>query len=105
MNTPRQLRSALRRKPAPEGFAERVVARLEAAPERRANWLPAAAVILLLIGGGGAWRAVEGERTRREGERAKEQLMLALTITAEKTNDAKRALEGNRSGERRGEIR
>jgi hypothetical protein len=89
------LREALRREDPPQGFTERVLARIDRRPETRAawrgwlagfraprlQWATAFAAAALVIGG------VE-YRTRRveqaEGERAKEQVMLALRITGSK---------------------
>lgn len=90
-----ELREALRREEPPEGFAERVLARIERRPERapawrgwlagfrapRLRWATAFATLALVIGGVEYrnW-AVE----QAEGERAKEQVMLALRITGSK---------------------
>jgi hypothetical protein len=84
-----ELRQALRRQVPPPGFAERVLARVESRERaRRRWWLPprmtwaaALAATLLIVTG------VEFEHQRRlraEGERAKEQVMLALRITGSK---------------------
>ena len=84
-------REALRRREPPDGFAERVMARIQARPERggawagllaafqrpRLRWATALAAAALVVG------AVEyrNERERRaEGERARDQVMLALRI-------------------------
>lgn len=90
------LREALRREEPPEGFAGRVMARIEAArqPERterrewwwtafrgpRLRWAAALASLALVAGG------IEYRRDQRriEGEHAKEQVMLALRITGSK---------------------
>jgi len=88
------LKKALRRQEPPAGFAERVMARLEAPPapgiwQRLAAWLypPAlrvaafAAIVLLLLAG------VQYERQRRarqQAEAAREQVMMALRITFDK---------------------
>lgn len=97
------LREALRREPAPDGFAERVLrsvgnpaavsrdsvglwARLGAAFRGpRVRWTAA------LVAAGLAFTAVEirEQRERAEGERAKQQLMLALRITGGKLRLAK----------------
>jgi hypothetical protein len=95
------LREALRREQAPEGFAERVMARIEAGETARpvarlgfwSGWLTAFrgpqlrwasgfAAAALVIGGIGF--EVREQRERVEGERAKEQVMLALRITSGK---------------------
>jgi hypothetical protein len=75
------LRRALARREPPEGFAERVVARLSEArpPARRwPRWLAAAACLLVLSGAAAEWQR---ERVRR-AEQAKEQVLLALRITS-----------------------
>ena len=87
-----ELRSALRPLPPPQGFANRVVARsleLSARPTapfavRRTGLAPIlrwsiAAVLLLAIGLGGVF---EHQRQRQiAGERARQQVLLALRIT------------------------
>lgn len=80
-----ELRQALRRTAPPDGFAERVLARAAArrpkiARRLRLRWLAAAAAILALFT---VW--FDRERDRRlAAENAKEQVVLALKITAEK---------------------
>lgn len=81
-----QLRSALRRKPAPEGFAARVQARTT----RKATsyWRWAATAMLLVTVGGASYYEIE----QRRGEAAKEKTLLALRITSEKLNHARTKL-------------
>ncbi len=97
------LRDALRREPAPEGFAERVLraaenpsavrvdsgglwARLGAAFRApRIRWAAALTAAALMV----ATVEVRERRERAEGERAKQQLMLALRITGGKLALAK----------------
>jgi negative regulator of sigma E activity len=94
-----ELRNALRREPAPAGFAERVLRRVgeQAAvaepgqAPRRAAWtrgparLAAAAAIVAAVAGGIQYRSFERARVEREaGEAAKEQVIKALRITASK---------------------
>jgi len=79
MSLENELRQALRRVPAPEGFAERVLARVnEPRREPRPVWWRAVAATLLLGAILGGWGA--HEMRRREGERAREQVLLALRI-------------------------
>jgi hypothetical protein len=93
MNLERELRDALERKSPPAGFAESVMKKIEQEgraqlPVRHANrWRAVAAATLLtaVIGGWAAHQAAE----RREGERAKEEVLLALRITSEKLSDAR----------------
>ena len=87
----RELRAALLPLPAPSGFADRVLARVQEADGPRSigfcsrsgfpagmRWA-AAAVLLLAIGLGAVWAH---QRQRRiEGERMRDQVLLALRIT------------------------
>src|SRR4030095_12021100 len=87
----RDLREALRRRQPPSDFADRVLARTRQSESVRRRppiwgWLAAAAALLLLIVGGNAF--IQEQRRRAEGERAKEQLMVALRITGSKLRDA-----------------
>lgn len=94
-----ELKRALERREPPDGFTRRVLERAGAGAKRGGArrglgwlWLPqfrwaAAAVAGLLI----AASAVEYQRYRRaqaEGERAREQVMLALQIASSKLNGA-----------------
>ena len=98
-----ELRRALRRQPAPEGFADRVLraarnqpaaavdsgglwARIGAAFRvPRVRWAAAFTAAALTFG----VVEVRNQRERAEGERAKDQLMLALRITGGKLRLAK----------------
>jgi hypothetical protein len=87
----RDLREALRRRQPPSDFADKVLARTrqsESATRRPPiwGWLAAAAALVLLFVGGNAF--IQEQRRRAEGERAKEQLMVALRITGSKLRDA-----------------
>ena len=104
-----ELKQALRREEAPEGFAERVLARRahQIQPQtgcpRHASWLnffarptirwaSAAAVSAALLVGGIHYRQVQSERAEREraaGEAAKQRLILALRIASSKLQLAK----------------
>lgn len=89
-----ELREALRRKPAPAGFAERVQARL---PERRsftARWAVAAALTALMVSGTYSWR----EREHRRGEEAAQQTIEALRIASQKVNLARHHIHKVRPG-------
>jgi hypothetical protein len=71
-----QLKRALAREDPPEGFEGRVLARTRlrrSAP----RWLAAAAAVLLIAGGGYSYRW-------REGQMAKQKVLLALRITSAK---------------------
>lgn len=89
MNLDDDLRRALRRElPAP-GFASRVLQRIEEdrPVARRPRWWRAVAASLTLTAVLGAWAAREIHE-RREGERAREQVLLALRIAGEKVRYA-----------------
>ncbi len=88
-----ELRAALRPLPAPQGFANRVVARSLESPVHRMppptvrrtglppilRWSIAAALLLAIALGG----VLEYQRQRQiAGERARQQVLLALRITA-----------------------
>jgi hypothetical protein len=89
-----ELRSALRRREPSPDFTERVLARVSAAPVRRATrvsqpWAPWAAAIaaaLLLTVGGLEYRHYEGER-------AKNQVLLAVRIAGRKLNRAQKKVQ------------
>lgn len=89
MNLESDLRSALRRESPPEGFASRVLRRVaeDEARKRRHPWWRAVAASLTLTAILGAWGAHEIHQ-RREGERAREQVLLALRIAGEKVRIA-----------------
>jgi len=79
----RELREQLQVRRVPEGFADRVMARIPAPRPSRWFWQPVwrwavvAAVVAAMVAGG-----LEREHERRiEGERAREQVLLALRIT------------------------
>jgi hypothetical protein len=86
-----ELQNSLRREEPPEGFAERILA---AAVERKPSawqrlfawpglrWALAGAMCLMLAVIGIEYKQALNEQAR--GEAAKEQLMLALRITADK---------------------
>lgn len=94
MNLENDLKRALRHElPAP-GFAGRVIARIEAgqqSPVRasapRNRWWRAIAASVMLTAVLGGWAAHE-IRERREGERAKQQVLLAMRIAGEKVRYA-----------------
>lgn len=98
----KELKSALRRREPPEGFAERVLARVatervQSTPQKEfwlafftqplVRWASVAALGGALIAGGIHYRNVQRERA--EGEAAKQQLMLALRIAGSKLQLAK----------------
>jgi hypothetical protein len=97
------LREALGRKAAPEGFADRVLARIRKLPVREKRpWFRAfiatpalrwaAAVLCLAIAGSGVYREQQ-ERQRRQGELARMQVKQALRIASVKLNAARRMVQ------------
>src|SRR5262245_37143099 len=80
------LKSVLKRREPPAGFAERVMSRLPAAPKRRwsHSWMATAAAALISILGVGAYEYQRSERVRQQGERAKAELVFALELASEK---------------------
>ncbi len=94
MNPDARLRRALAPVDPPEGFAQRVRARVEqrtAAPGPRTRpvrrWFAVAATIVAVLGGPLAWREYEA---RREGLAAQAQVMLALQIASRELNTVHR---------------
>jgi hypothetical protein len=107
-----KLREALRRKAAPEGFAERVLARTRELPEHAGKpwgllrafitkpalrWATAVVVFCLVITAGVVHRQRQ-ERLRREGEIARMQVRQALGIASMKLNVALRKVQGVNQG-------
>jgi hypothetical protein len=99
MNLENDLRDALARTPAPNGFADRVLSALgdtNASPRR--HWSTAstlrriAAVVVLTAALGGLTAHQINEHRRTEGDRARRQLMTALHIASAKMRVAQRAV-------------
>ena len=90
MNTEHELRQALSRKAPAPGFRDRVMGQLHERPAQAPQWRGwrAAAAALALTATVGGWTAWKVEERRREGERAKEELVLALRIAGEKVRVA-----------------
>jgi hypothetical protein len=91
MNLEDELRSALRRREPSPDFTARVLARVAAAPVRRATrpwvrWAAPIAAALLLAAGSLEYRHYQGER-------AKSQVMLAMRIAGRKLNKAQRKVQ------------
>lgn len=91
MNLEDDLRRALRRESPAPGFASRVLQRIErdSTPRRsRTTWRSiAASLTLTAVLGGWAAHTVH-ERRQADGERAREQVLLALRIAGEKVRYA-----------------
>jgi hypothetical protein len=87
------LRAALRRRPPPDGFAERVLARARDSRARRrrsaippwTSWTIAAAAVLTLAVGSVLYQKRERDA---EGAKAKEDVMHALRLTGAKLRTA-----------------
>jgi hypothetical protein len=106
-----QLREALRPPDVPAGFANRVLAKLpEAYPavphrpmlRRVAVW---AAAVLVCAASLTGWQIERTRQQQRRGEKAREQVMLALRITGNKLNQAQSRVrqigdDGSSTGER-----
>jgi hypothetical protein len=88
MNLEHDLKHALRRESPAPGFASRVLQRIDSEQRPGRNrWWRAAAASLALTAVLGGWAAREIHQ-RREGERAREQVLLALRIAGEKVRYA-----------------
>lgn len=98
-----ELRASLRPRSAPEGFMDRVLARVEESPRREpTRWLrksiskpvmrgAIAATLLLAVGIGGYF---EHQRERQiAGEHARQQVLLALRITSSALQDVRNKLD------------
>jgi hypothetical protein len=93
MNFEDDLTRALTRKSAPDGFADRILARIET-PRHRTSTLRriAAAIVLTAALGGLTAHQIIEHRRNEEGERARRQLMTALHIASAKMRVAQRAV-------------
>jgi len=88
MNLENDLKRALRAESPAPGFASRVMERIEREQTRKPHrWWRAVAASLTLTAVLGGWAAHQVHQ-RREGERAKEQVLLALRIAGEKVRYA-----------------
>ena len=79
-----ELKTAMKRREPPKGFAERVKARVDAEqPGKRFEWrwIAAMAASLVLIVGGHEYRQ---EQQRREAERIQAEVRIAFQITQKK---------------------
>jgi hypothetical protein len=94
MNFEDELHRTLTRKSAPDGFADRVLSRIEP-PRHQTSWtlrrIAAAIVIAASLGGLTAHQIIEHRRIE-EGERARRELMTALHIASAKMRVAQRAV-------------
>lgn len=100
-----ELRANLRARPAPDGFADRVLAKVDALPNREPTPWPLrtirnpivrgaiAATFLLSIGVGGYF---EHQRERQiAGEHARQQVLLALRITSSALQDVRNKVDSD----------
>lgn len=93
MDFEQELRNALQRKEPAKGFAERVIQQASQAGSKRSQgtvrrWTPLLIAASLVCGVFGVARYEE----YRKGEQAKDQLMLALRITAKTLDTVERKL-------------
>ena len=90
-----QLRDALGRKEPPDGFAERVAARIERSHSRRNYLKPWAAGCLAasLLAGACGLKQFEDRRNRERGQAARAQLLQALEITGSKLQRIQKRVE------------
>lgn len=87
-----ELQEALRRKAAPDGFTDKVmnaIERHQVRPRRVPRIAAAAAALVIVLGGWTIHRVEE----RREGERAKAQLMTALRLTSKKLQETQQHVQ------------
>ena len=94
MNFEDDLTRAFERKSAPDGFADRVLSRLETPRHTSASMLRriAAAIVLTAALGGLTAHQIIEHRRNEEGERARRQLMTALHIASAKMRVVQRAV-------------
>lgn len=96
MSLDEQLSTALRRRQPADGFAEGVLARLRAERRRRAvrrrAAAVAAAVVVAVVGATAGVDRLADRRRAAEAEAARDQLLLALSITSEKLSTVTRTL-------------
>jgi hypothetical protein len=105
-----ELRTSLRAVPAPDGFADRVLARVEALPRNDPAPWPVrtirnpilrgaiAAALLLSVGVGGY---MEHQRERQiAGEHARQQVLLALRITSSTLQDVRNKVDSDNTNHR-----
>lgn len=97
----RELREELAARPAPEGFAARVMARAAEREHRRGwfrqpalQWATAFALAAAMTAGAGVEHARE---QRAKGEKARAEVMLALRITGQTLRDVQRKID-NQTG-------
>lgn len=88
------LKDALKREPAPEWFADAVMARVNAKRQKklkpvwfgwaRMRWVAASMVLVAVVGG---VRFEQDRRERVRGEQAKQELMAAFQVTGMKLRE------------------
>jgi hypothetical protein len=104
-----ELRTSLQARPAPEGFVDRVLTRMDALPHHEPAPWPVrtirnplvrgaiAATLLLSVGVGGYF---EHQRERQiAGEHARQQVLLALRITGSTLQDVRNKVDGNNASQ------
>ena len=89
----RDLRESMRRRELPVDLAEKVLARTSRPQAPRLlswRWLAVAASVAVMVGG---TILIQEQRQKAEGEKAKEQLMIAFRITGSKVRDIQARLD------------
>ncbi len=91
-NLERDLKEVFRRVEPPLGFTNRVMDRIpvkQSRPPWKRQWLTAAAAACLAIVGTSAW---EARQRQAQGERAKQELIYALTVASQSLETTKHIL-------------
>lgn len=87
------LREALQRREPPDGFTERVMARVPREIPRRTgvgrHWMAIAATLCIGVVGTSSWQI---HRRQVEGERAKQELFYALAVASGKLDTARQMI-------------
>jgi hypothetical protein len=104
-----ELRASLQARSAPDGFADRVLARVDALPQHEPTPWPLrairnpvvrgviAATLLVSVGVGGYF---EQQRERQiAGEHARQQVLLALRITGSTLQDVRNKVDGSNANQ------
>jgi hypothetical protein len=100
MDLEKDLKNALGRQEPPDGFAQRVLACVEQrkpspSPFRLvpawAQWAVAASLLVVTVGGSSWYRE---RRERQQAEEARQQLIVAMRVTAEKIGYVQQKVRG-----------
>ena len=102
----KKLRDALTRAEPPDGFAERLMARIPERPRvgvRRSpmclpGWMPAAAAVLIGTFGAASYEYLKAQKQRHEAEQARRELIYALQVTKVKLSTTFARLSAGKKG-------